>query len=157
MPGAPATYGTALATYMSRRTLDTAGRKRFSGAIARADRWLTATKPANLTDAAALLLARPGRRDCMELILASQTSDGGWGPQPKLPAEAFDTALVLLALVEARGPAAAIQRGREFLLRTQDASGAWPETTRPSGGVSYAERISTAGWVTYALLVSGSQ
>jgi hypothetical protein len=154
LPGAPATYGTALATYMSRRTLQTADRKRFGDAIARADRWLAQTKPASITDAAALLLARPARRDCLELILSAQTSDGGWGPQPKLPAEAFDTALVLLALVEARGPSPAIQRGREFLVRTQDAAGAWPETTRPSGGISYAERISTAGWVTYALLIT---
>src|SRR5256885_1350354 len=83
----------ALATYMSMRTLDTADARRFAAPIARADRWLAATKPANLTDAAALLLARPSRRDCLELILSSQTSDGGWGPQPKLPAEAFDTAL----------------------------------------------------------------
>jgi hypothetical protein len=156
MPGAPATYGTALATYMSRRTLDTADRKRFAAPIARSDAWLARTKPANITDAAALLLARPERRDCMDLILTAQTSDGGWGPQPKLPAEAFDTALAILALVEARGPAAVIRRAREFLIRTQDNAGAWPETTRPSGGVSYAERISTAGWVTYALLISGA-
>jgi hypothetical protein len=154
LPGAPATYGTALATYTSRRTLQTADRKRFASPIARADRWLAQTKPASITDAAALLLARPERRDCLQLILGAQTSDGGWGPQPKLPAEAFDTALVLLALVEARGPADTIERGRSFLIRTQDAAGAWPETTRPGGGVSYAERISTAGWVTYAMLVS---
>ena len=31
LPGAPATYGTALATYMARRTLETAGGARFAG------------------------------------------------------------------------------------------------------------------------------
>ena len=86
--------------------------------------------------------------------MAAQTSDGGWGPQPKMPAEAFDTALALLALSQARGPAAAIERGRAFLIHIQDAEGVWPETTRPSGGISYAERLSTAGWVTYAFLMT---
>src|SRR6185436_17409538 len=99
----------------------------------------------------------PTRRDCLDLLLASLTSDGGWGPQPKAPAEAFDTALALMALAAAHGPSRAIERARDFLIRTQDSTGAWPETTRPSGGVSYAERISTAGWVTYALISTASQ
>jgi hypothetical protein len=154
MPGAPATYGTALATTMSRRTLQTADAEHFARVIARADRWLSVAKPASITDAAALLLGAPARQDCQEAILKSQTSDGGWGPQPKAPAEAFDTALAILALVQANGPADAIERGRQFLIRIQDSAGAWPETTRPSGGISYAERMSTTGWVTYALLVS---
>jgi len=34
----------------------------------------------------------------------------------------------------------------------QESDGGWPETTRPSGSQSYAERISTTGWVVYALL-----
>jgi rhamnogalacturonyl hydrolase YesR len=148
LPGAPATYGTALATYLSRRTLETAGREEFAEPIARASRWLAAAKPASLTDAAALLLAQPDRADCRELLLAAQTSDGGWGPQRGMPAEPFDTALAILALRDAN------PRARAFLMKTQDSSGAWPETTRPSGGVSYAERISTAGWVAYALLTA---
>src|SRR5215471_2984838 len=154
LPGAPATYGAALATAMSRRTLATADAQRFIRAITRADRWLAVTKPATVTDAAALLFGAPSRNDCLEMILKAQTSDGGWGPQPRMPAEAFDTALAILALVESHGAASAIERGRQFLVRTQDSAGAWPETTRPAGGVSYAERLSTAGWVTYALLVS---
>jgi hypothetical protein len=154
MPGAPATYGTALATAMSRRTLATADPQRFAEPIAKADRWLESATPESITDAASLLLGMPSRRDCQEMILKAQTSDGGWGPQPKTPAESFDTALVLIALTEAHGPAAVIERGRQFLIRTQDTAGAWPETTRPSGGISYAERLSTAGWVTYALLVT---
>jgi hypothetical protein len=149
MPGAPATYGTALATYMARRTLLAAGRTRFAAAIGRATRWLAAAKPESTLDAAALLLALPGRTDCQKLLLAAQTSDGGWGAQPKMPAEAFDTAMVLLAL---RGQGPAADRGRRFLVKLQDTEGAWPETTRPAGGQSYAERISTAGWVVYALL-----
>jgi squalene cyclase len=149
LPGAPATYGTALATYMARRTLETAGRERFAPATRRATRWLATAKPESILDAAALLLASPGRADCRQLLLDSQTSDGGWGVQPRMPAEAFDTAMVLLAL-HGQGPAT--DRGRKFLVKFQDSEGAWPETTRPSGGQSYAERISTTGWVVYALL-----
>jgi hypothetical protein len=133
---------------MARRVLEIAGPETYSDAIARATRWLASAKPANVTEAAALLMAAPDRADCRAMILAAQTSDGGWGPQPGMPAEPFDTALAILAL----GKSDATSRARAFLLKMQDASGAWPETTRPPGGVSYAERISTAGWVTYALL-----
>ena len=69
--------------------------------------------------------------------------------------ECFDTALVLLALETVRtqpGIAAMIQRGRKFLLAQQNADGSWPATTRPSGGDSYAQMMSTTGWVTLALL-----
>ena len=127
---------------------------RHAGAIARADAWIAKAQPASLTEAAALLWGRPERTDCRDRLLAAQTSDGGWGPQEKLPAEAFDTALALLALAKSRGSASAVDRGRAFLIKMQDADGAWPETTRPSGGTSYAQRISTAGWVTCALLAT---
>lgn len=149
LPGAPATYGTALATYLSRRSLQTADPTRFSSAIVQATRWLTSAKPASTLDAAALLLAAPNRADCRKFLLDAQTSDGAWGAQPKMPAEPFDTALALLAL-RGQGPAPA--RGRAWLVKMQDREGAWPETTRPSGSQSYAERISTAAWVVYALL-----
>ena len=50
--------------------------------------------------------------------------------------------------------AAMIHRGRSYLIGTQESDGGWPETTRPSGNLSYAHRISTTGWATQALLVS---
>jgi squalene cyclase len=148
LPGAPATYGTALATYMSRRTLQTAGG--FGAAIDRATGWLARARPASNVDAAALLLADPSRRDCRTMLLEAQTSDGGWGSQPHMPAEVFDTALALLAL---DGPRAVIDRGRAWLLKMQEKDGGWPETTRPSGAQSYAERLSTTGWAVYALIM----
>ena len=155
LPGAPATYGAALATYIARHTLEASGDPQFQEAIARADRWFAAARPENLLDAAAMLLAMPRseevRRRCLPLLLSSQTSDGGWGPQPHVPAEAFDTAVVILAL-RAAGETKPIARARAFLLALQEPSGAWPETTRPAGGTSYAERISTAAWVMLALL-----
>jgi len=57
----------------------------------------------------------------------------------------------VLAL-RAAGEDAMAARGREFLLRMQHADGGWPETTRPAGGVSYAEHISTTAWALEALL-----
>lgn len=155
LPGAPATYGTALATYMARRTLERAGR--FADAIRRADRWFEKAEPNSITDAAAILLARPRsktvRSRCLPTILGAQTSDGGWGPQRGAPAEIFDTALVLLALQAAaeRGP---IERGRAYLLARQESYGGWQETTRPTGNTSYAEHISTTAWALEALLAT---
>jgi hypothetical protein len=45
-----------------------------------------------------------------------------------------------------------IQRGRAFLLAQQNTDGSWPATTRPSGGDSYAQMMSTTGWATLAVL-----
>jgi Prenyltransferase and squalene oxidase repeat len=143
--GSPVTYGTALSTYMARHTLEIAG---FTEAAARATRWLVSTKPHNILDAAALLLAVPSRHDCVDMILRAQSSDGGWGPNPMAASEPFDTAVVLLALHE---PTAAA-RGRAFLIARQRPDGGWPETTRPPGAQSYAQHISTSAWATLALL-----
>jgi hypothetical protein len=165
--GAPATYGSALATYMARRTLEIADARRFALPIGRANQWLKSTQPQNVLDRAAILLALPDSAPKhLGALLGAQTSDGGWGPQPHAPAEAFDTAVALLALHgvvrpeaganlrDAHNAAAAIGRGRAFLVKFQLADGSWPETTRPSGFTSYAERISTAAWAAYALLIT---
>ena len=142
---------------MARRTLDAADAVQFAAAIARANSWLTAGSPGNTLEAAAMLLALPKsdavRKKCLEPILRAQTSDGGWGPRLQVPAEAFDTAVVLLAL-EAAGVTQPIAQGRAFLIGMQQAPGGWPETTRPSGQISYAEHISTTAWVLSALLAT---
>jgi hypothetical protein len=158
-PGAPATYGTALATYMARHTLETADRAEFAAPIAKANRWFASGRPGNILDAAAMLLALPrsnaARQKSLDVVLNARTSDGGWGPQIHAPAEPFDTAVVLLALDavgDAKHTAGAAARGRAFLAARQQPDGSWPETTRPAGHLSYAEHISTSGWVVYALL-----
>jgi hypothetical protein len=48
----------------------------------------------------------------------------------------------------------AIAHGRDYLTRSQSSDGSWPETTRPTGQESYAQRISTTGWALLALLDS---
>ena len=159
--GSPVTWGTTLSTYFVRRTLQTADVARFGTAIARAEQWLRSTQPRYTPDAAAVLLAFPQdagvRARSIERFALTQTSDGGWGPIRNAPAEAFDTALVLLALSAADPGSKLIAGGREFLVRTQQASGGWPETTRPPGSQSYAQHISTTAWATMALLATDPQ
>ena len=154
--GSPAAWGAMLATYMARTTLEKAGAARFADAIRKANAWLEASRPENILDAAAKLLAC-GDADSRDRILHAQNSDGGWGPRLHAPSEPFDTAVVLLALRQAKSGDAAIGRGRAYLIAAQQPAGGWPETTRPPGGPSYAQHISTSGWATLALLLTDSE
>jgi hypothetical protein len=163
--GSPATHGTALATYLARQTLRRADARKYRAALARADAWARQVPVRTVLDAAAVLLAlgkaddaaaRAQRRRCLELIRKGQSKDGGWGPYVKAAPEPFDTAVVVLALAAQEGEEAAAlaRRGRAFLIAHQQADGSWPETTRPAGRDSYAQRLSTAGWATLALLAT---
>src|SRR5207302_3846859 len=164
--GSPATYGTTLATYMALRTLKQADAPETSDTIRKAEDWLRQARPNNVVSAATLLLAsardsdilaRLRREEYLSVIRRAQTRDGGWGPYADSPAEPFDTAVVLLSLTELRaapGVDEMIRRGRSFLSDRQNPDGSWPATTRPPGGSSYAQRISTTGWATLALLAT---
>ena len=73
------------------------------------------------------------------------------------PDEPFDTAVVLLAL--SRGASNAVDKrmiesARAYLVDTQLQDGSWQETTRPANAVSYAQCMSTTGWVTAALIAT---
>lgn len=160
--GSPATYGATLATYMARRTLERADRERFAAAIAKADQWLLKLEIHTVLDAASVLLALDGRegdaaaaqrRRCLKVIREGQSKDGGWGPYVNSPSEAFDTALVMLALLK-QDEKPMLKHGRDYLITTQQPDGSWQETTRPVGRTSYAQRISTTGWATLSLLAT---
>lgn len=164
--GAPATYGRPLATLLSRESLAAAEPMRFRAAVDRADAWLQKHHGQTVTDASVSLLAsaaaqRPAPADrhmrSLDLLARAQAEHGGWGPDRFSPAEPFDTALALLALSKCESTARVklmIARGRKFLISEQLVDGSWTETTRPPGNVSYAERISTTGWATMALLAT---
>lgn len=161
--GSPATYGTCLATYQACRVLRTAEPRYYQAALAKADRWFRTVMVESVLDAAAILLALEGKDDaavqqrqrCLALIRKGQPESGGWGPYAHSPPEAFDTALVLLALsrsADQPGIKEMLRKGRAFLVKLQKEDGSWEETTRPPGNDSYAQRLSTSGWATLALL-----
>jgi squalene cyclase len=164
--GSPATYGRGLATALSARVLAQADPERYAAPIARARHWVRSRRIASVIDAAAILFSEPAMakvdrsepaRRALEFLGTSQAKSGGWGPYPDTPTEPFDTALALLAVAPHRSEhalAAASVKGRAALLAMQRPDGSWPETTRPAGGVSYAQRMSTAGWATSALIAT---
>ena len=168
--GSPVTYGPVLCTVTGRRILAAADERKFAKAVARADGWLLKQQPRTVFDSAALLLhvsvnAAAGqseekwdkqRQHCLALLRRSAAPTGGWGPYELSRPEPFDTAIVLLALSSGKPEDSApfkalIQSGRAYLAQTQFEDGSWPETTRPAGAESYAQRISTAGWCVEAL------
>ena len=175
--GSPAAYGTTLATAAARRVLAGSTRDLARAAVGRADDWLRRVRPESVLDASGVLFgleratdpaARRSRADALARLKQGQGPDGGWGPFVTSRSEPFDTALAILALQPLTGapglaaPAygdadlrAAIARARRFLLDSQNPDGSWPETTRPAEQESYAQRISTTGWATLALLETG--
>src|SRR5208282_4552268 len=162
--GSPTTYGATLATVLARRLLDRADAATYKEAIHKADAWLSRKSAQNVLDAAAVLLdlenqdetqAAARRQECLAVLRKGEAEDGGWGPYINASPEVFDTSLVVLAL--SRQPKTEeirtwLGRGRAYLVRTQLMDGSWPETTRPSGAESYAQRISTTACATQALL-----
>jgi hypothetical protein len=163
--GSAATYGSTLATMLACRVLKAASLDAHRSATRGAERWLSQVPINSVSAAASLLLAGTGdhssaaksrRAECLAIIGRAQTKDGGWGPYADSPPEVFDTAIVLLALAAGKQAAVKgrIDRGRNFLAAQQDADGGWPATTRPPGGESYAQRLSTTGWATLALLAT---
>ncbi|HEV8059605.1 MAG TPA: prenyltransferase/squalene oxidase repeat-containing protein [Gemmataceae bacterium] len=162
--GSPCTYGVALATAQACQALKILAPTQESAAINRAEQWLLSQPRNGLVDHVAVLFGlgeghEEVRRAACAAIVASQNLDGGWGPFSSSASEPFDSAVAILALTRQPGAAnlPAIERGRHFLLANQQADGSWIETTRPPGAVSYAQRISTTGWATLALLATRNQ
>ena len=139
--GSPATYGTALATYVGWRLTTNSA----------AGNWLRKLKPNNVPSAA-VLLQFTNSSTAIDFLNRAQNFSGGWGPYPDSPSEPFDTALALLALAKVPNQVTIVERGRKFLIAQQQGDGSWPATTRPARGESYAQTVSTTAWATLALL-----
>ena len=177
--GSPATYGRALVTWAASRALrqaDMMDVADLAPVIARADTWVRGLEVQTVIDAAAVVLALRDADDSaaiaqrqrwLTLITEGRAPSGAWGAYLTSAVEPFDTALVVLALQplldrpELAAPAIDLSTltemvagGRAFLLDEQLADGSWVETTRPAGQQSYAQYISTTGWVTLALLAT---
>lgn len=159
----PITLGPILLTGVAQRVFATQG-ETYRENEKRADQWLREYRPRNTLEASSLLLAlglkesnNEPRKRARKLLLESAHEEGGFGPYAAAPAEAFDTALAILALSrdeDAIPNEAIILKAKRKLLRWQREEGSFEETTRPSGGVSYAHRVSTTAWAVEALLES---
>jgi len=164
--GSPISWGAIRTTHVARTLLRRAALPETERAAQRAGAWLAGRAARSVVEAASLVLALEGQEDresiaarksALAVIASGAHRDGGWGPFATSPREVFDTALVLLALApRAETPEwkDLLRRGRAFLVATQEPAGGWPETTRPAGGTSYAQHISTSAWATLALLAT---
>lgn len=164
--GSPAAYGRPLATAVAVRPLRSIAAPAQQDAVRKAESWFRQLEPRDVVAASARRLAmgpdrsagwEDRRRRDLDLLLRAQAPDGGWGPFVDAAPEPFDTALALLALHEERREpaiAARIDRGRSALIATQQDDGSWPETTRPAGAESLAQRVSTSAWATLALIAT---
>lgn len=159
----PATYGTIIATWSARAALGASGLRAAVPAIEKADAWIRGLKPQNVIDCAATILAldrgadpaaQQLRGECVSILRKGQSPDGGWGPDVTAAPQVFDTAMAVLAFsaLERDDLKESIATGKAYLVSQQQSDGSWPETTRPAGQHSYAQRISTTGWALLALL-----
>ena len=156
--GSPGTFGNSLATTIAVRILASLAPNRAAESIERAQQWtMQRQSRANVDLAAGILLFATDKTVSIQHqvntwtqeLIDNQTSQGGWGPYPNRFPEIFDTAIALRALCEAPveiTPFSVLDRGQRFLLNEQEDAGGWPETTRPSGGTSYAQHIATSAW-----------
>ena len=140
---------------------------RFRAAIDRADGWLASQEILTITDASVCLLAgatvrsagqhcpvqaepralAPGPERRRRLGTSRQLAPRAvrYGTRPPGTRTKCDQSPEICGM---------IARGRAFLVAQQQEDGSWIETTRPPGNVSYAQRISTTGWATLALLAT---
>lgn len=159
--GSPVTWGTALATSRALHVLRLVSGPDLKHAIDRGGAWLQRQPLDNVPTVAAVTFdgSETAGHDARlnaarDWLLRAQNADGGWGPFMASPSQAYDTALAVLGLARMKsGPevAGAMARGRAFLVREQSPDGSWPASTRPPGGISYAQQMSTTAWAALAL------
>jgi hypothetical protein len=103
--------------------------------IGRARQWLETNTPRSTEDSAFRLLGAKWagskaalREEYARQLIAEQRADGGWAQIAARPSDAYASGQVLFALVESAGMSVEsppIQRGLDYLLRTQFADGSW--------------------------------
>jgi hypothetical protein len=161
--GSPATYGPRFGTALVVKILRSADAIKYANLIKKAESYVRSKPIENLLDAVSVLMVEadppqvlsPKAVVALQYLREAQTKSGGWGPYRAVPTEPFDTAVALLVLQRFREDlrvVAAIRSGRNALIAMQLEDGSFPPTTRPPGGESYAQKLSTTGWATLALI-----
>jgi hypothetical protein len=123
--------------------------------------WLQKNKPGDSNQALVLqteLAQRFGKPEDMpplvKKLLEQQNADGGWRQLKDRPSDALATGQTLhvLALTGAENLRPAIQRGQDFLIRTQLKDGSWWVPSRDKGRKGLAISHYGSGWATIGLL-----
>lgn len=162
--GSPGTYGNPLGTAMALKILKNSTVSKAESAIQKSMDWITQMSLRSTIDLAAgiQILKNSDKSEHLALVtkwsqklIQQQNDNGSWGPFASRFGEAFDTAVAIQTLApflsthpDFHRP---LNRGRTFLVNTQEPAGGWTETTRPPGGSSYAQHISTSAWALSAL------
>lgn len=108
----------------------------------------------------------PSIEAAVEELIDSQQSDGGWSQTNQMKSDAYATATVIVALVQAGKRSVgypAVKCGLRYLLDSQKDDGSWHVTTRAKPFQTYYESgfphgkdqfisISATAWATLALL-----
>lgn len=131
---------TAMAIRAIRLYAAAAKKTRVDTVVARSRRWFEQSCPDMQQDVCFQLLGLqwsdgdPGiKTKVAERLRSMQNSDGGWSQLPTLKSDAYATGQALYALHEsgmAQTGDETYQKGINYLLKTQDASGAWIVETR---------------------------
>ncbi len=142
----------------------------------KAHEWLASARPAHTEEFAMQLLGLHWAGDTLSAtsprvraLIAKQHSDGGWGQNAYLDSDAYATGQVVYALIEtgALSPSdPLVQRGVQYLVRTQMPDGSWHVKSRSPKFQPYFQSgfphdhdqwISMAGtaWATLALVEAG--
>lgn len=134
--------------------------------------WLAKTTPTQTTQSLAYLLFQDvdaGKKPeelqpAIDVLLARQNQDGGWGQLKDAASDAYATgqALYFLAIAGVTKDRPEIGRGVQFLVSTQKDDGSWPMTRRGHEGVTpgpFVEPIIYFGsaWGTLGLMRATSK
>ena len=137
---------TFLATYYMNEFVTDDNREKVNASVLKGLRWLATSKPETQEDLNARLWTAKefGRRmetakidsesveSIREKILSKQREDGGWPQEPGMESDAYGTGQTLFILADTglKNEHPAIQRARDYLLKTQFEDGSWFVKTR---------------------------
>lgn len=134
-----AVTSTAFAAYAMEQYAPEDSRDDVAASIERAADWLQTVPPVSHEDRVFRLwgLLRLGRDEVYidssrVALLKTQRDDGGWGQTDEMDSDAYATGQAVHVLLTTGTPPddAAIRRGIDYLLQTQEADGSWHVVTR---------------------------